>query len=106
MPEVVIDYRLNPGEGQRYTYRDRRYVMRGYAVCTDFYSPDYSRKPLPEAKDHRRTLLWMPRVKFNDRGEATVRLYNNGKSTTLSVEAEGITAAGRPVVWKTENLSK
>ena len=105
-PEVVIDYRLNPGEGQRYTYRDRRYVMRGYAVCTDFYSPDYSRKPLPEAKDHRRTLLWMPRVKFNDRGEATVRLYNNGKSTTLSVEAEGITAAGRPVVWKTENLSK
>ena len=105
-PEVVIDYRLNPGEGQRYTYRDRRYVLRGYAVCTDFYSPDYSRKPLPEAKDHRRTLLWMPRVKFNDRGEATVRLYNNGKSTTLSVEAEGITAAGRPVVWKTENLSK
>ena len=95
-PEVVIDYRLLPGEGERHTYRDRRYVLRGYAVCTDFYSPDYSQKPLPEVKDHRRTLLWMPDVEFD----------NNGKPTILSVEAEGITAGGQPVVWKSGNLSK
>ena len=105
-PEVIINYRLLPGEGERHTYRDRRYVMRGYAVCTDFYSPDYSQKPLPEVKDHRRTLLWMPNVPFDNNGEATVRLYNNSKPTTLSVEAEGITTEGQPVVWKSENLSK
>ena len=105
-PEVVIDYRLLPGEGERHTYRDRRYVLRGYAVCTDFYSPDYSQKPLPEVKDHRRTLLWMPDVEFDNNGETTVRLYNNGKPTILSVEAEGITAGGQPVVWKSGNLSK
>ena len=81
-------------------------MQRGYAVCEDFYSPDYSQKSLPEVKDHRRTLLWMPNVPFDNNGEATVRLYNNSKPTTLSVEAEGITTEGQPVVWKSENLSK
>ncbi len=100
-PDVVIDYRLLPDNTVRPTYRDRRYVMQGYAVCTDFYSPDYSRRPLPDTKDHRRTLLWMPDVKFNAQGEARVRLFNNSKETVIAIEAEGITPAGKPVVWKT-----
>ena len=100
-PDVVIDYRLLPDNTVRPTYRDRRYVMQGYAVCTDFYSPDYSRRPLPDTKDHRRTLLWMPDVKFNKQGEARVRLFNNSKETVIAIEAEGITPAGKPVVWKT-----
>ena len=82
-----------------------RYVRQGYAVCTDFYSPDYSQRPLPDVKDHRRTLLWLPRLTFDANGQATVRLYNNSKTSVLSVEAEGITTDGRPVVWKTDNLS-
>ena len=104
-PEVIIDYRLLPGDAVRPTYRDRRYVRQGYAVCTDFYSPDYSQRPLPDVKDHRRTLLWLPRLTFDANGQATVRLYNNSKTSVLSVEAEGITTDGRPVVWKTDNLS-
>ena len=99
-PDVVIDYHLLPDGGKRPTYRDRRYAARGFALCTEFYSPDYSRKPLPGHKDHRRTLYWTPKVKFNDKGEATIRLYNNGKKTAIAVEAEGITADGRPVAWK------
>ena len=101
-PEVVIDYRLLPNDGVRPTYRDRRYAAKGYSVCTDFYCPDYSKKPMPDAKDYRRTLYWTPKVKFNDKGEAVIRLYNNSKKTVIAVEAEGITTDGKPVVWKSE----
>ena len=101
-PEVVIDYRLLPNDGVRPTYRDRRYATKGYSVCTDFYCPDYSKKPMPDAKDYRRTLYWTPKVKFNDKGEAVIRLYNNSKKTVIAVEAEGIITDGKPVVWKSE----
>lgn len=101
-PEVVIDYRLLPNDGVRPTYRNRRYATKGYSVCTDFYCPDYSKKPMPDAKDYRRTLYWTPKVKFNDKGEAVIRLYNNSKKTVIAVEAEGITTDGKPVVWKSE----
>ena len=101
-PEVIIDYRLFPDGGYQRTYRDRHYVLRGYAVCDDFYSPDYSRRPLPDAKDHRRTLLWMPDVKFDKEGKATVRLYNNSKPTAISIEAEGITRNGKPIQFKND----
>ena len=101
-PEVVIDYRLLPNDGVRPTYRDRRYAAKGYSVCTEFYSPDYSKKPMPDAKDYRRTLYWTPKVKFNDKGEAVIRLYNNSKKTVIAVEAEGIITDGKPVVWKSE----
>ena len=99
-PEVIIDYRLFPNDGYQRTYRDRHYILRGYAVCEDFYSPDYSRKPLPDTKDYRRTLLWIPEVKFDEKGEATVRLFNNSKQTVISVETEGITGKGKPIVYK------
>ena len=109
-PEVIIDYRLFPDEGYQRTYRDRHYLLRGYAVCEDFYSPDYSRRPLPDTKDYRRTLLWLPRVAFDEKGQATVRLFNNAKPTVLGIEAEGITADGRFIHYKnglfTESVSK
>lgn len=101
-PDVVIDYRLLPNDGVRPTYRDRRYAAKGYSVCTEFYCPDYSKKPMPDVKDYRRTLYWTPKVKFNDKGEAVIQLYNNSKKTVITVEAEGITTDGKPVVWKSE----
>ena len=102
-PEVIIDYRLLPDGTYQHSYRDRHYVLRGYAVCDDFYSPDYSQRPLPDTKDYRRTLLWMPDVKFDKEGKATVRLYNNSKQTAISIEAEGITRSGKPIVWKKQD---
>lgn len=42
----------------------------------------------------------MPDVKFDRNGEATIRLYNNSKATSLSVEAEGITAGGKFIQYK------
>ena len=101
-PDVVIDYRLLPNDGVRPSYRDRRYAGKGFSLCTEFYSPDYSKKPLPDAKDYRRTLYWTPKVIFDDKGEAVIHLYNNSKKTVIAVEAEGITPDGKPVVWKTD----
>lgn len=101
-PDVVIDYRLLPNDGVRPSYRDRRYAAKGFSLCTEFYSPDYSKKPLPDAKDYRRTLYWPPKVIFDDKGEAVIHLYNNSKKTVIAVEAEGITPDGKPVVWKTD----
>ena len=101
-PDVVIDYRLMPNDGVRPSYRDRRYAAQGFSLCTEFYSPDYSKKPLPDAKDYRRTLYWTPKVIFDDKGEAVIHLYNNSKKTVIAVEAEGITPDGKPVVWKTD----
>lgn len=94
-PEVIVGMQLRPNGEYFPSCRDRRYLWHGYAVCDDFYSPDYSRRPLPETKDYRRTLLWMPEVKFDAKGSATVRLYNNSKRTAVSVEAVGVTDSGR-----------
>ena len=105
-PDVVVDYRLFPGEARQYTFRDRRYLVRGYSVCKDFYHPDYSRRPLPGTADYRRTLYWNPEVKFNAQGEAQLRFYNNNKRTTLSIEAEGITRTGLPVTTTLSLSSK
>lgn len=101
-PDVVIDYRLLPNDGVRPSYRDRRYAAKGFSLCTEFYSPDYNKKPLPDAKDYRRTLYWTPKVIFDDKGEAVIHLYNNSKKTVITVEAGGITPDGKPVVWKTD----
>ena len=102
-PDVTIDLRRFEGEGYQMTYRDRRYLLKGYSVCEDFYSPDYSQKPLPDSKDYRRTLYWSPKVIFNDNGEAHIRLYNNSKSTVIGINIEGLTTDGHPVVWTDKN---
>ena len=100
---VIVDHRFRQNNTYFPACRDRRYFLQGYAVCEDFYSPDYSRRPLPGTQDYRRTLLWMPDVKFDKEGKATVRLYNNSKQTVISVEAEGITQGGKPIVWKKQD---
>lgn len=99
-PDVIIDLRRFKNDRTQPTYRDRRYILPGYAVCEDFYSPDYSRTPLPEkVKDYRRTLYWAPDVEFNEQGEATIELYNNGSPTSLSIDIEGWSGNGAPIVW-------
>lgn len=93
-PDVVIDYRRFEGEGYQKTYRDRHLILRGYSVCDDFYSPDYSTQQLPDTPDYRRTLYWVPRVPFDKNGQAELMFYNNSTPSTLAVSAEGITQEG------------
>lgn len=91
-PEVIVDLHRLPNEGQRITYRDRRYILPGFAICEDFYHPDYSQRPLPDTPDYRRTLYWNPNLPLDENGQATVTLYNNAKETQIVVSAEGFGA--------------
>ena len=85
--------------GMRAVYRDRRYILKGFAYPAQFYSPDYSKHRLPEGQaDYRRTLYWNPDVQLDENGEATVTFYNNSRQTTLSIEAEGQASDGT-LLW-------
>ena len=95
-PSVDISLHKMPNQQRRVTYRDRRYVLHGFAYQEDFYHPDYKRN-LPKAgqKDHRRTLYWNPDLKLDENGEAHVTLYNNSRRTQIKVEANGMTSEGQ-----------
>ena len=84
---------------QRPEYRDRRYVLEGFARPAEFYSPNYSRYKLPEGqKDYRRTLYWNPNLQLDSDGRARVTLYNNSRTTQIEVEAAGQAADGT-LLW-------
>ena len=88
-----------PDGSRRMTYRDRRYVIEGFAYPAEFYSPDYSKQvPSEEKKDYRRTLYWNPCLKLNDEGQGEVTFYNNSRTTKLSVDAQGMASDGT-LLW-------
>lgn len=95
-PEVHVDLRLLPNEGLRSTYRDRRYILNGFSVDEDFYQPDYSKKPLPDTKDYRRTLYWNPNLTLDGQGAAEVKCFNNSSRTKVAVSVEGMAQDGTP----------
>ena len=94
-PEVVVDVRRFSDQGKRVTYRDRRYILHGFAFQEDFYHPDYQRNPPAEGqKDYRRTLYWNPELKLDASGRAHVHLFNNSQPTTIAIDAAGQTSEG------------
>ncbi len=94
-PSVEVSLHKYPDNSRRVTYRDRRYLLHGFAYQEDFYHPDYKRNPPKEGqKDHRRTLYWNPDLKLDENGEAHVTLYNNSRRTQIKVEANGMTSEG------------
>ena len=96
-PIVTVDLRRFADESQRMTWRDRHMVLRGYAVCEDFYQPDYSNQKPTEPTDYRRTLYWNPDVQLDSEGRATIQFYNNSQKTQITVSAEGMTSEGVPL---------
>jgi len=88
-PETTIAIYPFPDGSQRVVYRDRRYILEGFAYPAEFYNPDYSKQTPPVPTDFRRTLYWNPDLKLDENGEANITFYNNSRQTTLSVEAEG-----------------
>ena len=92
---VSIDLEAIPNEGQRVTYRDRRYVLQGFSIADDFYHPDYRRTPPAEGKkDYRRTLYWNPAVQLDENGQASVSFFNGSNATSIIVDANGQAADG------------
>ena len=95
LPTVTIDLHLLDDGVERLYRKNRFWKMKGFSIPDEFYSPDYSKQPLPKA-DYRRTLYWNPNVKLDDNGRATINLYNNSSSSILQVSAEGWTSDGTP----------
>ena len=94
-PSVEVSLHKLPGNERRLTYRDRRYVLPGFAYQEDFYHPDYKRNPPKEGqKDYRRTLYWNPNLRLDGNGETHVRFFNNSRKTQITVHAEGMTSEG------------
>ena len=99
-PQVIIDLRTYPDTSRRSVRRDRFYILPGFSSPDDFYQPDYSKKPLPETKDYRRTLYWNPNLKLDASGTAKIQFYNNCKATQIAISAEGMTADGTLLTGK------
>ena len=95
LPTVTVDLHLLDDGVERLYRKNRFWKMKGFSIPDEFYSPDYSKQPLPKA-DYRRTLYWNPNVKLDDNGRATINLYNNSSSSILQVSAEGWTPDGTP----------
>ena len=94
-PEVIEDVHRFADGSRRATYRDRRYVLDGFAFQEDFYHPDYQRNPPKEGqKDYRRTLYWNPELKLDANGRAHVHLFNNSQKTMIAIDAAGQTTDG------------
>ena len=68
--------------------------FQGLSEPDEFYRVDYSRQPLPEEGDFRRTLYWNPGLATDEEGKAKVTFYNNGFSTSFAVSAQGVTSNG------------
>lgn len=97
-PETrIVVYPFYDGR-KRAVYRDRHYLLPGFSVPADFYSPDYSQQKPPEPTDYRRTLYWNPNLQLDKNGEARITFYNNSRQTRLSIEAEGQAANGT-LLW-------
>ena len=98
--DITLVYETIPDDGKRPTYRDRRYIFRGFSFPETFYSPDYSAIKPEEPTDYRRTLYWNPNAMPDENGHFSVTLYNNSRETRIQVSAVGVTHDGKFYVSK------
>ena len=98
LPETTLTLYPYPDGSRRPVYRDRRYILPGFAYPAEFYSPDYSKQTPPEPTDYRRTLYWNPNLQLDENGQARITFYNNSRTTQISVEAEGQASNGT-LLW-------
>ncbi len=82
-------YKSIPSAGEIITYN-------GFSVIKEFYSPDHSTPSKSEAPDHRITLHWKPDIFVNGKNiKIPVRFYNNDRSRSFKIVAEGMTVDGK-----------
>ena len=99
LPETSIAIYPFPDGSQRVVYSCRRYILPGFAYPAECYSPDYSKQTPPDSvKDYRRTLYWNPNLMLDKDGKASITLYNNSRTTQISVDAQGQAADGT-LLW-------
>ncbi|MCR5130257.1 MAG: hypothetical protein K6C10_02200 [Prevotella sp.] len=95
--DITLVYETLPNNAKQPTYRDRRFILPGFAEPADCYQPDYSQAIPTEPTDYRRTLYWNPNARFDESGQFSTTLYNNSKETRLRVSVAAITPDGHIV---------
>lgn len=92
-----VNFQTFPNDEERFV--EGRYItLHGFHQPAEFYSPDYSKIPMPEKTDYRRTLFWNPSITTDETGRTHIEFYNNKVCTEVDVEIEGITATGLFIV--------
>jgi len=99
-PDFTVDFITMPDDGERYTYRDRNFMLHGFYEPDEFYKPDYSNAQPQHPNDYRRTLYWNPNAKTDANGHFNATFFNNSKETDIVVSAEGVTTDGKIMVNK------
>ncbi len=95
---VAVELRQMTNEGQRVTYRDRRYVLQGFNEPDTYHSPHYTMpKGATPPRDYRRTLYWNPALQPGPDGRATVTVQTGTRPAILSVTANGLDTDGTPL---------
>jgi hypothetical protein len=94
--DATVELITIPDEGRQVVYRDRHFVLNGFAYPEQFYQPDYSNcDPGSMPADYRRTLYWNPNAVTDSEGHFTATFYNNSKETRIRMTAAGISGDGR-----------
>lgn len=70
--------------------------FQGYNKPSTFETEDYS--TLPPIEDYRRTLFWVPEVKTDAEGKATVEFFNNSSCHEMYISCEGMSPEGKLMV--------
>ena len=90
----VTDSLIEPGS-RLPEFIGNRYELDGISMPVDFYNPDYSKMPLPETPDYRRTLYWNPSITTDSEGRANVKFYTGAKGGSLHLSVDDITPEGQ-----------
>ena len=96
--DITLIYETRPNNEKQYTYRDRRYLLPGFAEPAEFYQPDYSQALPLEPTDYRRTLYWNPNARLDEDGRFRATVYNNSSETRIRVSVAGITKEGKIII--------
>jgi hypothetical protein len=66
--------------------------LSGYNQQKEFYSPDYSTVSDYIDPDYRKTLLWIPDVRFDNNGKANINFYTSDDTGAYLILCEGRSA--------------
>ena len=95
IPDFIVEFTENPDKYHHPFWGMRKGVFHGYTSSREYYTEDFSKKPLPGQPDYRRTLYWNPIVKTDSSGQAEILFYNNSNCEKLIINAETITKDGK-----------
>lgn len=69
-------------------------IVPGYCAPVEFYSPDYNVKNDKDKRDNRTTIAWVPSLRSNSLGDASMSFWSADRASNYRVIIEGITTEG------------